>query len=313
MVIFYVPVFFAILFLMMRHRSFNAALRANWALPKGGLFPGSKDDFHQLFPEKCPLLPRSEKLSRKLTTNEALKIYQAFGGKKLVLKPDDGIQGRAVQFLLSPGEFEKAWDKRADRPCDWLLQEFVEGFEAAAFYIRQSPDSPGRIVSMTWKQGFEVTGDGISTLEMLIARRPSDEATRKRIAKFNHAILADVPRKDEKVELMPIRNHHLGATFQDISSWITPQLEAALCPVLDTIDGYNYGRLDIRAPDFPSLINGRDLKILEANALYSEPVHAYDPKYGLWEAYRIFIGYWNTAMKTGIAHSLKMKQAQSKH
>ena len=119
--------------------------------------------------------------------------------------------------------------------------------------------------------------------------------------KFNAKHLHEIPMAETTIELMPVRNHHLGATFQDISDWITPELEAAICPVLDGIAGYNYGRLDIRAPSLEHLFSGKDIKILEANALYSEPVHAYDPKYGLLDAYGIFIRYWAMACRIGKA------------
>jgi hypothetical protein len=174
--------------------------------------------------------------------------------------------------------------------------------EAAVFYNQFSPARPGRILSMTCKWGFEVEPDGKATIAQLIERADADQATKKQVAKTNSYRLSEVPEAGKILDLIAVRNHHLGATFQDISEFITPELEAAVCSELDRIEGYQYGRLDIRAPDFAALVCGKGIKVLEANALYSEPVHAYDPKYGLRDAYRIFIGHWYQAIRTGLAN-----------
>ena len=316
MAVFYVPVFLAVLVMMLRHRSITAPLRANWALKHGGLFPESKHGFAERFPEGCSLLPKEELLDGALDTNAALARFNDFRqsigeGEMIVVKPDDGIQGREVHFVRDSLEFQTFWQSHGMNHADWLLQEYVDGVEAAVFYMQHGPDRPGQIMSMTWKLGFDVTGDGHSTIDGLIAARPSDDATRKRIAKYNRERLWEVPAAGATIELMPVRNHHLGATFQDISDWITPEMEAAICPVLDSIDGFNYGRMDIRAPSLDELSAGRKIRILETNALYSEPVHAYDPKYGLWDAYRIFIGSWGMAFRIGVAQSARNPEINS--
>ena len=78
MAVFYVPVFLAVLVLMLRHRSFTAPLRANWALKHGGLFPESKHGFAERFPAGCSLLPREELLDGSLTAEAALARFNAF-------------------------------------------------------------------------------------------------------------------------------------------------------------------------------------------------------------------------------------------
>lgn len=302
---FYVPIGIAVLGMLIRYKSFRAPLKANWDLAKGGLFPESKTGFVKRFPQDHPLLPSEILLEGTLTLHEATTLFEGFfnglhQAQPVVLKPDDGIQGRSVYFINSVDEFQAVWNKYIKGNGNWLLQEYIGGLEVAVFYLQDAPDKNGRIASMTWKHGFEVTGDGRSSVEALIHSAPGDEATKRRVTKFNRDRLNDIVAAGESLDLIPVRNHHLGATFQDISDWMTPELEAAICPVLDVLEGYNYGRLDIRAPDFNDLLAGKNIKILEANALYSEPVHAYDPKYGLAEAYRIFINYWNMACKIGV-------------
>ena len=94
----------------------------------------------------------------------------------------------------------------------------------------------------------------------------------------------------------------MGATFEDISVHITPALSASIASCLDTIEGFHFGRLDARAPSFEDLFEGKRIKILEVNALYSEPVHAYDPKYSFRQAISIFVCYWDKAFRIGKAN-----------
>lgn len=310
MTVFYVPVFFAVFALMLKHRSVTAPLKANWDLKNGGLFPESKNNFAKRLPKGSKFNPVAKRLAGTLTTEQALRALQEFNEErgnstnKLVLKPDDGIQGKAVHIIDSETGFIQVWETDAQKKGDWLLQDYVDGVEVALFYIREKPEANGRIISMTWKHGFEVEGDGVSPIRELVNQTESDEPTRKRVLKYNLEKLDAVPDAKERLDLIPVRNHHLGATFQDISDWITPALEAALIKELDPIQGYNYGRLDVRVPNFNDLFRGENIKMLEANALYSEPVHAYDPKYGLWDAYKIFFKYWGLAFRIGKSNRL---------
>ena len=307
--LFYVPVAIGIVAMLARRRSLSAPLCANYGLAHGGLHPASKEAFFARFRPDCPLLIKQTALATALSPEEALKRYEAFvgtlGGTRTVLKPDEGIQGMDVLMIGSTEDFRQAWQKAAASGGTWLLQEFVGGVEAGLFYVRANPREPGRLVSMTLKRGFPVTGDGARSIGELIDADDAvnaDKETRRRVAKYNRHQLERVPARGEAIDLMPVRNHHLGATFQDISDFITDGLNAGVAPHLDAIEGYHYGRLDARAPNYESLFAGRDIKVLEVNALYSEPVHAYDPRYGLAAAIGIFLSHWRMAVGAGLAN-----------
>ena len=307
--LFYVPVAIGILAMLARYRSLSAPLCANYGLEHGGLHPDSKDAFFSRFSPDCPLLVRQTALATTLSPDEALARYEAFiktfSNPRAVLKPDEGIQGMDVLMIGSADDFRQAWQKAVASGGTWLLQEFVGGVEAGLFYVRASPAEPGRIVSMTLKRGFPVAGDERRSIGELIQAEDivnADGETRRRVAKYNRHQLERIPAKGEMLDLMPVRNHHLGATFQDISAFITDDLETGVVPHLDAIEGYHYGRLDARAPDYESLFAGKGIKVLEVNALYSEPVHAYDPRYGLGEAIGIFLAHWHMAVKAGLAN-----------
>ena len=54
--------------------------------------------------------------------------------------------------------------------------------------------------------------------------------------------------------------------------------------ILNKIQGFYYGRLDIRYDNFEDLEAGKNFKIIEINGAKSEPTHIYDPKHSLWYA-----------------------------
>lgn len=293
---------------MVRYRSINAPLCANWGLANGGLHPLSKADFSKLFPKNSNLIPACKKLPAGMKNRDALEVFKEFEKTKnsaeprIILKPDDGVQGRAIQIIEGEDAFLKAWKTLKGGDGFWLLQEFIEGFEVSLFYVRDHPETSGRLISMTRKQGFTVMGDGHRTIAELIAMKDADQATKKRVSRFNQYRLDRIPGCDEEIQLIYIANHHLGATFHDISEYLNEKIEKAVVHELDQITGYQFGRLDVRAPSFEHLIRGKDIKILEVNSLYSEPIHAYDPKYSLFDAIKIFLSYWNLAFKIGLAN-----------
>ena len=76
--------------------------------------------------------------------------------------------------------------------------------------------------------------------------------------------------------------HNRGTMFLDGKELITKELEASFNKILDHIDGFNYGRLDIRYNSIEDLILGKNFSIIELNGAKSEPTHIYDPKHSFW-------------------------------
>ena len=310
MSVFYVPIGLAVIAMGLRHGSPLIAMKANPGLARGGLFPDSKQDFFDLFPDQSPLVPLSVKLEGAFNTRQVEARFRRFASEltarqgafpgRFVVKPNDGVRGQNIRFMASLEEILRFWQGRERGSGNWLLQEYVGGIEIALFYNQPDASMPGRILSMTMKHGFVVTGDGASTIGQLIEQADADRATRRRVARTSHERIAMILPDGESLDLIPVRNHHLGATFQDVSDRITPELEAALCAALDQVSGFQYGRLDCRVPDLASLERGEGIRALEVNALYSEPVNAYDPKYTLRDAYGIFLRHWREAIRTGV-------------
>lgn len=63
--------------------------------------------------------------------------------------------------------------------------------------------------------------------------------------------------------------------------------------VCSRIDGFYFGRLDIRYANWEDLQRGKNFSIIELNGAGSEPTHIYDPAHSLFFAWREIIRHWN--------------------
>ena len=75
-----------------------------------------------------------------------------------------------------------------------------------------------------------------------------------------------------------IGNHSKGTQFLNGNHLICNELRNTIDLLNEQIDGWFYGRLDIKYDTFEKLKQGKDFKILEINGIISEPTHIYDPK-----------------------------------
>lgn len=89
--------------------------------------------------------------------------------------------------------------------------------------------------------------------------------------------------------------HARGSIFLDGIQLKTDLLEAKIEEISDSIDGFYFGRFDIKVPSFQHLKEGNELKVLEVNGLTSEATHIYDPKYNFFYGVKVLMNQWNLA------------------
>jgi len=95
--------------------------------------------------------------------------------------------------------------------------------------------------------------------------------------------------------------HSRGALFLDGNDLRTPELEAAIERIARSVDGFYFGRFDLRAPSEEHFQRGQGLKVLELNGVTSEEAHMYDPAYGFGKAVGTLSAQWRTAFEIGAA------------
>jgi hypothetical protein len=208
----------------------------------------------------------------------------------IVLKPDAGQRGSGVAIVRDSGEAREYLESIR---VDCVVQEYAPGDEFGVFYYRFPDAERGRIFSITRKVFPTVRGDGERTLEHLILADPRAVCMAKFYLKQNTARLHYVPRPGEAVQLVEIGNHCRGAIFLDGTSLATPELEDAIERISRRFEGFYFGRYDIRVRSEADLRAGKGLKVIELNGATAEATHIYDPRYSLFDAYRVLREQWS--------------------
>ena len=192
----------------------------------------------------------------------------------LIAKPDKGFRGYLVKLIENEAGLKIYLDKFGE---EVLIQEFIPYTdELGIFYYRMPGETSGHITSVTLKKFTTLTGNGIDTLEQLIKKDDRaflyDEIFRK-IQKENYK---KVYPAGEKIILSLIGNHSKGTRFINGNHLIDDLLENRINLIAGQIDGWFYGRLDIKFKDYDDFLAGKNFKILEVNGIISEPTHIYD-------------------------------------
>ncbi|MDQ1348554.1 MAG: hypothetical protein QG573_1929 [Acidobacteriota bacterium] len=217
----------------------------------------------------------------------------------VVLKPDVGERGRGVTVVRSAGEMESYLASASGR---LIAQEYVAGEEFGVFYVRHPAQERGRILSITGKRFPVVVGDGRRCLETLILADDRAVCMAQYYLEANLGRLDEIPAAAERVQLVEIGNHCRGTVFLDSREHRTPELEAAIETLARSVEGFHFGRFDLRAPSVDHFRAGLGLKVLELNGVTSEATHIYAPGASLLAAYRTLFEQWRLAFEIGAAN-----------
>jgi hypothetical protein len=169
-----------------------------------------------------------------------------------------------------------------------ILQRYLsEDGEAGLFYARHPGEATGRLIGITLRYFPQVIGDGVRTIQQLIAADPRlrrIEHNTLHEPDFDHdAILAD----GEVVRLATIGSTRVGGLYCDGSDHITPALNKAVYAIARDMKEFYIGRFDVRYESLEHLRSGTGFTIMEVNGSGSEAIHAWDPKYSIPESYGI--------------------------
>jgi hypothetical protein len=211
----------------------------------------------------------------------------------VILKPDIGFRGIKVHKVLDKKQLETTLGKFS---MPFLLQEYCPyPLELGIFYYR-IPDNPrGCIFSITIKEFLSVEGNGRDTLEELVASIPRAVVQYKRLKeKFKYSWNRVLPF-GERLELEPVGNHNLGTMFLDGSIWADDKLRAVFDKLSYQMEGFYFGRFDIRAESWEALKDENRYTILEVNGVGGEPTHIYDPAVSLIRAWKDLCKTWRIA------------------
>jgi len=208
----------------------------------------------------------------------------------LILKPDIGMQGKAVIKVCTESELLNA---ASQFTVDYIMQPFISfPNEVGIFYVRYPGDSKGKITGIVEKVFLEVTGDGISTIEQLLCQDDRHKLQIPALQKDAGINLSEILEINTSRILVPYGNHARGSLFLDVSHKINEKIERVIDEVCRSIPGFYYGRLDIRFTNFQDLEGNKNWSIIELNGAGSEPTHIYDPRHSIFFAWKEIIRHW---------------------
>ena len=225
----------------------------------------------------------------------------------LIAKPDIGFRGYLVKKIDSLRELENYLQHVQE---DVIIQEFIPyENELGIFYHRIPGQKKGHITSVTIKKFIKIKGDGHLSISELIQK--DDRAFL--YANLFHAIhqekIEHILNKGEEMTLSVIGNHSKGTQFINGNHLINDELEEFIDKICQQVQGWYYGRLDIKYNNYDKLLYGEGFKILEVNGIISEPTHIYDASHkdaSYFKALKSINTHWNIMAK--IAQKLHKEQ-----
>ena len=271
---FYLPVLPYAFYQALRVKSLTFFLNVNPAIKNSGDGTESKYKTILLVPEKYR--PKSVLIS----INEDFsivknKIAEAKINFPLIAKPDLGFRGLLVKKIDSEKDLQTYLNK--NNSIAILIQEFIDyKEECGIFYYRLPNEEQGKITSITLKKFLNVVGDGKSTLSELILADKRAFLYYDLLKNIHQNKMNTIPEKDKKIKLTVIGNHSKGTQFLNGNHLISKELEQSFDKLNKQINGWFYGRLDIKYQSFEQLKKGENFKVLEINGILAEPTHIYD-------------------------------------
>ena len=300
---FYVPLLPYWLFQAARTRSLTFFTNADPCIDYGGFFGESKMEILRQIPKEY--LPKTIFIEKQTDLKTIVdRLIQEDLVYPIICKPDVGERGTQVEKLYSNYDLVQYLSNGQE---DFIIQEFITyDIELGVLYYRYPDASTGKVTSVTRKEFLTVLGDGKSTVEQLMQQstraRFQIDSMRKRLGDMG---MNEVIKSGEKRILEPIGNHCRGTKFLDNNFLLNSTLDDVIDKIALTIEGFHYGRFDMKVKSIEDLYEGKNIRIMELNGVSSEPGHIYDPKNSLWAAYRDLAYHWKIIADISIQQQRK--------
>lgn len=319
----YAPMYLYWFYLSFKARSLFFFSAANPMRKNAGFAMEKKSDSYAFLPQyyypKTVLVKPEDPITKlKLILDAKLIRFP------VIAKPDMGERGTGVHLISSLTGLDIYCQKSR---VDFLVQEFVDlPIEVGIFYCRLPGQTNGQITGIVGKELLSVTGDGRSSIEMLIKKSGRHLLQLKKLQlEYGNQLYKILPI-NEKLILSYYGNHCRGAKFVDFSEMITAELTQTINQLCKHLPEFYFGRLDLKFNSWEELKLGKKLSVIELNGAASEPTHMYDPKHSIFFAWREIKRHWdllyqisiaNSRTKSiplmGIAQGMKMLRSHSEH
>jgi hypothetical protein len=295
----YFPLGFYYTYLAIRARSFFFFSASNPSIETGGMFFESKWSIFKLMPKhyfpNTILVDVNDDFSIIETSMTAANLEFP-----VIAKPDRGERGWCVKKIHSLTELQQY---RANTKIPFLVQSYIDyPVELSVFYYRHPKSAKGIITSVTYKKLLSVVGDGVTNIDGLIRKNnraflQCQRLKQEAFINFNEIL----PFGEERV-LVPYGNHVLGTMFINFNHIIDEELTAAIDTISKQIEGFYFGRFDLRCASIEDLKQGKNFAILELNGAGAEPAHIYHPGFSFIEAQKVLMQHFKMLFDAAMAN-----------
>jgi len=278
--------FFYGFILALKARSFSYFTATNPGMAFGGAYGADKTKLLNLLPTEY----YTQAFFAKKGNTSSDIIEQMHKHKihfPIVAKPNVGERGRGVEKIDHEIDLENYLNTIKE---DLIIQEFVAyPIELGVFYHRFPNSSQDGISSVVLKKFLSITGNGRDNFGHLISQNFRAKSRLKYLKKRYAGKWDMIIPEGISLKVEPIGNHNRGTIFLDGTHLINEKLTDVFRKISKPLDGFYYGRFDIKINSIKELYEGKNIKILEINGTNSEPAHIYDPDYSLFKAYKEII------------------------
>jgi hypothetical protein len=261
---------------------------SNPSILTGGMMGESKYDVLNLVPDS--LKPKTILIKLPASVTHVTEVIHKAGlSLPVIFKPDLGERGWMVKKIEKERDIA---DYLNEIKIDFIIQELVDlPLEFGVYYTRFPSQQIGFVNSVTGKEFLSITGDGAKTLKDLILEKDRAKIQWSTLSIKYASRLEEIIPAGKKLELVSIGNHCLGTTFLNCNHLINDKLNSSFDEISKQIDGFYFGRYDLRCATLRDLENG-NIKIMELNGCGAEPAHIYQPGSSIITAIRELILHW---------------------
>jgi len=281
----YVPLAPYYFYLSARSGGLGFFTRTNPNMPTGGMGLMDKEDMYNMLPSNT--FPTTAYFNSETNFASIQTWISTYNIEfPVVVKPAKGCRGRGVEFIHSENELQDFVLKCNEK---MVLQSMIPySNEVGIFYVKMPNESTGRITGIVEKKGIQIVGNGIHSIKELVLQSERYASHLVHLEKDRSLDLNEILPNGNTKEISSIGNHARGATFYDVSFRNNSKLESVIEAVSKQINGFHYGRFDIKFNSWEELESGKAFSIVELNGANSEPTHVYDPQHSYFFALREF-------------------------
>lgn len=284
---FYLPLIPYWLYQAFRTKSLTFFTNADPCIDYGGFFGESKIDILKQIPAQY--LPQTVFITKGCSFDFVLEQIKTLE-YPLICKPNVGERGTEVEKIVDENALKSYFDSHL---VDFIIQEYIDyDIELGVLYYRMPQEEKGYVSSVVKKEFLSVIGDGESSIETLMQQSTRARFQLENMKKRLGMDFYKIPQRYERILLEPIGNHCRGTKFLNGNELINEQLHEIFNKIAKPIEGFHYGRFDMRVRSIQDLYKGQYIRVMELNGVSAEPGHIYDPEYKLVKAYKDLAYHW---------------------